>query len=1464
MKKKFIKKMNETTRKTISCFFVLVYTLMQILSPLTVYADTKDETPQKGDIRNNNVVVEDNNIRVTKTITPKKDADGNVIEGKYTVGFDFVGKETEISTTNPLYAVIVFDTSGSMICSTESYSSMYNPWMDWSGYDYEAADGAKVRCESQYGSHMGDHLLQSKWESAVSGAQDFAKEIMEIEDSQVSVVTFSTNAQTATKWYTANSTDLSDGTIPASVFRHPYGGTNLSEGIDNAVTKLNSITEANANKIIIVVSDGEPTQPDNPVQSAYSSATSAKNGGIKIFTIGYETTSNADTILANVSGSNVEGDETTYNYTASEGNLSGIFTSIATSISNIVNANSITLTDNLGASFHFSDGTGNTYTHEIETITTEGTHVEFDIEIDPDSPTGWNPTNNGFSLTYTTSAGDVTLSTNENPEVYWIQQEYNYTINYYLDDTNGTPVHTDTGTNVLNAKIDVDEIKYLSEYTGYEYTGSNDLSITISRNENENVINVVYTKINYDYIIKYYLDDTNGEPAHTDTGTGNYNDQITVNEEKYLANHPGYEYTGENKDFTISTNNDENVVIIVYTKIDYNYTINYYHDEISEDNFIDNVTGTGNYGDAITVDEGKYLSSYPGYEYTGGNKDFNISVNTEDNIINIVYTKIIYNYTINYYKDEISENNFLGQVTGTGNYNDPVTVNEELYLTGLTGYEYAGTNRDFNISLDVENNVINIIYTKALYNYQINYYFDEISEENKVATVSNYANYNTPIEVNELLHVNDRPGYEYAGIDRDFVVSINPENNIIDIVYTKIDYTYTINYYLDDTTGTPVQTETGTGNYGDPITVNEGKYLNNYPGYEYTGNDLDTTISTTESDNIINVVYTKIDYIYTINYYHDEISENNFINKVTGTGNYGDAINVDETLYLTGLTGYEYVGGNLDTTISTIEANNIINVVYTKANFILEVNYFFDGVPNTDLTKKVSIQYGTRVYASTYNLTTEEIAEHNLNGYKLNPSTPYEPTYVVIDIENNLIKIYYVSPTTQDGDSISKNTDDTITSTDDTVTYSINYSNTLKNVIGTVTVTIVDTLPLNIDKNNSKLNNGVYNDNDKTITWTYTYNIDTFTEEFNINENFEYTVKYLNIDPEYSYTGDVYTNKINATASVNYEEETTTFEDTDNEEDVSVEIYGNLTVEYVTYEENNKINLADTISDEKLVGTPYETEDKEFYGYTLKEVIGNKNGKYAEEDTIVTYVYEKNAGNIDDKLTKDGTKEINGLDTPIEYTITYNAKITDYIGNAKVTITDKLPAQIDTNLSNIDGGTYNIDENTITWILTYNIDERNTEINITKNISIVYLNINTESITNSATSLIELDKNKENNTDETVTKVNKGKVVVHYVEKDTNINLAEDVILEDFVGKTYTTEEKAIDEYFVSEVIGETSGEYTKDTIVVTYVYEKIGKGTDILPPQTGIDINSNNPYVFYILSMIILLIYGMFRKVNE
>ena len=48
-------------------------------------------------------------IQVVKSVEPTKDETGKIIEGEYTIKFNIKGKSTTHSTTNPIYAVVVFD-----------------------------------------------------------------------------------------------------------------------------------------------------------------------------------------------------------------------------------------------------------------------------------------------------------------------------------------------------------------------------------------------------------------------------------------------------------------------------------------------------------------------------------------------------------------------------------------------------------------------------------------------------------------------------------------------------------------------------------------------------------------------------------------------------------------------------------------------------------------------------------------------------------------------------------------------------------------------------------------------------------------------------------------------------------------------------------------------------------------------------------------------------------------------------------------------------------------------------------------------------------------------------------------------------------------------------------------------------------------------------------------------------------
>lgn len=62
-----------------------------------------------------------------------------------------------------------------------------------------------------------------------------------------------------------------------------------------------------------------------------------------------------------------------------------------------------------------------------------------------------------------------------------------------------------------------------------------------------------------------------------------------------------------------------------------------------------------------------------------------------------------------------------------------------------------------------------------------------------------------------------------------------------------------------------------------------------------------------------------------------------------------------------------------------------------------------------------------------------------------------------------------------------------------------------------------------------------------------------------------------------------------------------------------------------TYKDENGRELHSSVETTDYVGEEYTTEEKSFYGYTLKEVTGSsRTGKYVGKQTLyVNYIYVK-------------------------------------------------------------------------------------------------------------------------------------------------------------------------------------------------------------------------------------------------
>ena len=167
------------------------------------------------------------------------------------------------------------------------------------------------------------------------------------------------------------------------------------------------------------------------------------------------------------------------------------------------------------------------------------------------------------------------------------------------------------------------------------------------------------------------------------------------------------------------------------------------------------------------------------------------------------------------------------------------------------------------------------------------------------------------------------------------------------------------------------------------------------------------------------------------------------------------------------------------------------------------------------------------------------------------------------------------------------------------------------------------------------------------------------------------------------------------------------------------------------YKEGTTEKLSEDVLINGEIGDSYTTQIASDIpqNYELIATPTNATGTMIAQQTVVTYYYRLKTPTVNEQsINKNGTEQIENLTDEITYDIVYKATLEDYIGEAEVTIVDKLPYQIVLASSELAGGTYDAIGKTITWTETIkdinSYENKNNEITINKTIKVVYTGIN--------------------------------------------------------------------------------------------------------------------------------------------
>ena len=466
------------------------------------------------------------------------------------------------------------------------------------------------------------------------------------------------------------------------------------------------------------------------------------------------------------------------------------------------------------------------------------------------------------------------------------------------------------------------------------------------------------------YVVNYLEKGTDKVLHDAKSEDGNVYDEIKLAD--VIMTIKGYNYDSVNVDpLVLSDNTVLNVMNIYYTKrTDLSYTVNYLEKDtnkvLNQSKVVNDVkfeTVINGRNEVITID---------GYVFNSVNPE-KLVIDVENNVINIYYTKRTdLSYTVNYLEKDT--NVVLNQSKEVNNVKFETVINGRNEIIDITGYEFDSLNPE-KLVIDVENNVINIYYTKRTdLSYTVNYLEKDTNVVLNQSKEVNNVKFETVINGrNEII---DITGYEFDSLNPEKLV-IDVENNVINIYYTKrTDLSYTVNY-LEKDTNVVLNQSKEVNNVEFETVINGRNEIITIDGYVFNSvNPEELTIGT--DSNVMNIYYTKrTDLGYTVNYLEKDTNKVLNQSKEVNNVEFNAVINASDEIIT--IDGYVFNSVNPEElTITT--GSNVINIYYTVLHGTVKVKYVDSNDKEIIEPEIIKGQVGT-----DYEIKAKEIAKYKLS-----------------------------------------------------------------------------------------------------------------------------------------------------------------------------------------------------------------------------------------------------------------------------------------------------------------------------------------------------------------------------------------------------------------------------------------------------------------------------------------------------
>lgn len=1077
--------------------------------------------------------------------------------------------------------------------------------------------------------------------------------------------------------------------------------------------------------------------------------------------------------------------------------------------------------------------------------------------------TGWNSEPDGSGVTY--RAGTQWAADNRAvmPNVLYAQWEINCftvtTLHQYADGSEYDATETvnkcygDTYETHASEKDDT----YYGTVTSGQATG------TITDSD----VTVVYTYKKRDAIITVHHVDENGEELAPDEEIpGTFDDTYTVNPSADLT--PHYDYTSDLPLTGVIHGNLE--ITITYTKKHFTFTVKHQLEDGTE------------FDETESFDK-LYLDTY---NATPSTKDNNYEVINSigavsgviegDTEVTLIYAKK--KATITATHKDAQGNTLAADVTEDKEWGDDYTTTPAADL--IESYNYT-TNGDAASGIVNGNKTVNYVYTLKQYTVTIQHVVTDGTTTTETQTVNHGASCTAEPKAELLAAYN-------VSQEGDCTTPVTSDRTII-FTYNRKQLTLTVKHQLEDGSEYDATT-TETKLYGDHYNTTASTKDNNY---EVVRIDGDASGDITADTTVTYVYAKKKAQIVT---HHRDAQGNTLATDVTESKDWGETYTTSPATSLVDAYNYSTTG---DPVSGTVDGDKEITYVYTIKQYTVTIKHVVTDGETT--TETQTVNHGASCTANP----KAELLEAYTYQQEGNCVDPVTSDRTITFTYNRKQLTLTVKHQLEDGSEYDTTFTDTLAygdhydapvSTKDNNYQVVRTIGTASGIISADTevtyvyakkhATITTT---HKDAQGNTLANDVTEDKEwgdeyttspaaslaDAYNYTSTGDAVSGTVDGDKTVNYIYTLKQYTVTIKHVVTDGTTTTEtqtVNHGASCTAEpkSELLTLYNVSQDGDCTTPVTSDRTITF-TYEkkiativvhhvDESGNELAPDVTFTKPYGEVYVTEESDQIpgNYEFASRTNNYTDTAMQPNIVVTYSYQKKDASLSASVAiNDGDDTLGNESQSSEYSINFTANVTDFIGQATVTIKNTLPYAIDQAASDLgENAIYDPETNTITWTEVVNIATVSETVNLNKVISLTFVNVpHTDRVAvNGATATITLDTGKTRtvSADATLAVEFYGDAVVRYYVENTTNELADEKTLHGLVGDIFSVEASEIDGYELlnADIAGEYS--YSDDAQTIVFYYR------EILPPAPDNPNTSDGVKVMPIAGFGAILVFGL------